>query len=270
MFGTNPIREIDHGSGESLAVQEIFYTLQGEGPHAGRPAVFIRLAGCNLACAFCDTDFESKIDQRMTLEAISTEVMKHGQRDLVVLTGGEPLRQNVVPLIKALRDVGVKTVQIETAGTVWVEGLEDFCNHDPSYEGFLVEIVCSPKTPRINRQVMMWATDYKYIIEAGKISPVDGLPVGGTQLNNLHKTDLRVFRPWDDQDVAYAMSHGYGPRIWVSPCDFGDRPGIFASKAWGVGARRVANEANTQTATHSALNYGHRLTLQLHKIVKLP
>ena len=59
MHGTNPIRPPVTGDGAMLEVQHIFPTLQGEGPYAGVPAVFIRLGGCNLACTFCDTEFES-------------------------------------------------------------------------------------------------------------------------------------------------------------------------------------------------------------------
>jgi len=58
MLGDNPKRPPTNGDGTSLLVKNIFKTLQGEGPHAGVPAVFIRLGGCNLACSFCDTEFE--------------------------------------------------------------------------------------------------------------------------------------------------------------------------------------------------------------------
>lgn len=59
MLGQNPIRPPITGDGTQLFVQSIFPTIQGEGPAAGIPSVFIRLGGCNLACSFCDTEFES-------------------------------------------------------------------------------------------------------------------------------------------------------------------------------------------------------------------
>ena len=59
MFGKNPIRKAEKGDGSVLQIQEIFPTVQGEGPHTGVPSVFVRLGGCNLACSFCDTEFEN-------------------------------------------------------------------------------------------------------------------------------------------------------------------------------------------------------------------
>ena len=59
MFGKNPIRKAIFDNADFYEVQEIFLTIQGEGPYAGTPAIFIRLGGCNLACNFCDTEFES-------------------------------------------------------------------------------------------------------------------------------------------------------------------------------------------------------------------
>lgn len=132
MRGTNPIRAPKNDDGQTLEVQAIFATLQGEGPNAGTPAVFIRLGGCNLSCDFCDTEFESFFAQ--SVEAITETAMKTAGdiANLVVITGGEPLRQNIVPLCEALLAKGLQ-VQIETNGTLY----------RPLPEG--VEIVCSPK-----------------------------------------------------------------------------------------------------------------------------
>ncbi len=129
MFGNNPIRPPENGTGQTLQIVEIFPTLQGEGPFTGHPAVFVRLGGCNLACSFCDTEFEQF--RPMALEAVLAEIEKHPPR-LVVITGGEPLRQNIVPLCETLLARGFK-VQIETNGTLW----------RPLPAG--VHIVCSPK-----------------------------------------------------------------------------------------------------------------------------
>ena len=120
MFGKNETEPLlkDH-DGLSLDVVEVFPTIQGEGPFAGRPATFIRLAGCHLKCSFCDTDFTSN-RALVTVFELGARVEKH-RHGLVVLTGGEPMRQNIVPLCEALV-AGGYTVQIETAGSFWPQG----------------------------------------------------------------------------------------------------------------------------------------------------
>ena len=100
-------------------VNEIFYTLQGEGAHSGIPAVFIRFSGCNLRCPWCDTDFEQGTP--MTAEQIVAEVQElydipNERRKMVVLTGGEPSLQVDKALIDALHTAGFY-ICIETNGT---------------------------------------------------------------------------------------------------------------------------------------------------------
>ncbi len=97
-----------------LQLVEIFYTVQGEGTHAGTPAVFVRLAGCNLSCHFCDTDYAmSSFAQVDEIVARVRDV--GGDCPTVVLTGGEPLAQaESVALIDALRRSGRRVhVEIE-------------------------------------------------------------------------------------------------------------------------------------------------------------
>jgi 7-carboxy-7-deazaguanine synthase len=121
-------------------VKEIFYTLQGEGRNAGRPAVFCRFSGCNLwtgrerdrhkaVCRFCDTDFVGVgsdggrfPDARSLADTVLSRwpMVEHGRaiggRPLVVCTGGEPLLQLDAPVIDALHDRGFE-VAVETNGT---------------------------------------------------------------------------------------------------------------------------------------------------------
>jgi 7-carboxy-7-deazaguanine synthase len=107
-----------------LALSEIFYSIQGEGTWTGTPAVFVRLAGCNLACDFCDTDYSTK--SFASPEEIVAMVRKAG-RDcpMVVLTGGEPLAQAETPaLIEALRRDG-RRIHIESNGTIFTELPDD-------------------------------------------------------------------------------------------------------------------------------------------------
>lgn len=97
-------------------INEIFYSLQGEGFHTGRPAVFVRFAGCNLRCPFCDTDFSHS--EPMTAEQIARRVFDYSTHPhtLIVLTGGEPSLQVDNELVEALH-AHQQTVTIETNGT---------------------------------------------------------------------------------------------------------------------------------------------------------
>jgi 7-carboxy-7-deazaguanine synthase len=132
MFGKNPIRTPEKGDGSRLSIVEIFATLQGEGPFVGQPSVFVRLGGCNLACSFCDTEFEAFEEMDIVSVVEQVEKLAANTHDLVVITGGEPLRQNIAPLCEALLSKGLR-VQIETNGTLWRELPAG------------VNIVCSPK-----------------------------------------------------------------------------------------------------------------------------
>ena len=118
MFGQNPKRPAIFGDGAELEVQSIFKTLQGEGLFVGVPSVFIRLGGCNLACKFCDTDFENF--KLLNIDKILEEVtnLSNNVIKLVVITGGEPFRQPIELICNKLVSLGF-TVQIETNGTLY-------------------------------------------------------------------------------------------------------------------------------------------------------
>jgi len=194
MLGRNPIRAQELGDGNSLWVQEVFYTLQGEGPFSGEPGVFVRLAGCNLRCMWCDTEFESST-WHPTLDELVARIaeIRPAHCALVVLTGGEPLRQNVVPLIHRLLDRGLR-VQIETNGTLWLDLPADR----------RLTVVCSPKTPLLHPSLVPRIDAYKYVLQAGALDPADGLPSASTQIPGQ---PARMFRP------------PAGKPVYVMPCD---------------------------------------------------
>jgi len=105
---------------ETLVVNEIYLSLQGESTFAGLPCIFIRLTGCDLRCSFCDTAYAFTEGKKKSLDEILAEVKKlaapYPKLPLVELTGGEPLLQkNSLPLMRQLCDAGF-TVLIETSG----------------------------------------------------------------------------------------------------------------------------------------------------------
>lgn len=117
----------------TLRVNEIFYSIQGEGPFIGAPAVFVRLAGCNLKCSFCDTKHEDNVID-MSVPEVHKRVRAYPHATLVVITGGEPLLQKE-PLLELIDGLGDHIVQIETNGTIPADDL--------IRKGTFV--VCSPK-----------------------------------------------------------------------------------------------------------------------------
>ena len=109
-------------------VNEIFYSLQGEGRHTGRAAVFVRFSGCNLSCPFCDTEFDAHT--QMTADDIIRTVSQWGDCGFVVLTGGEPSLQIDDALIDALHQAGFY-VAVETNGTHTLPAAVDWVTWSP-------------------------------------------------------------------------------------------------------------------------------------------
>jgi 7-carboxy-7-deazaguanine synthase len=135
-----------------IPLVEIFYSLQGEGGRVGQATVFVRLAGCSLACSFCDTDF--RVKRALTVEEIVAEVQGFGC-EWVCLTGGEPTLFDLKPLCDALHTAGFK-LQVETNGM------------HPRPEWRLDHITVSPKETE-GGTVKPWyiehATEFKYVVD---------------------------------------------------------------------------------------------------------
>ena len=244
VLNNQPPEKPVQSDGAVLDVHSIFPTIQGEGPFAGRPAVFVRMAGCNIICPGCDTEYTAG-RHSMSVKDIYSEVRRLGtlslptegvhilpQQCLTVITGGEPFRQPILPLISELLDLD-GGVQVETNGTLCPDDFDflmDLFDRDLS-------IICSPKTASVNEAILTVAHAFKYVVEYGQTDPDDGLPT--TVLG-------RPNRP--------ARPNFYQHQVYVQPADSGDP---------------VKNAANTEEAVRSCRKFGYTLSLQLHKILGL-
>ena len=244
MHGKNSVASV--AAPDHYNITEIFHTIQGEGPFVGMPAVFVRFAGCNLRCFWCDTDFGHKKQHTLTslVEAISAQP----NAKLIVLTGGEPMLHNLAPLI-AHPLFADRLFQIETAGTVNPYGMSFDLMHATN-----LHLVCSPKTIGINLQLVSLIKAWKYIIRAGEVDDRDGLPNRSTQAPKPSYLGLkqRIFRPFD---LPVAVRPASATQIYVQPCD----EGFDIEKT----------QQNLKAAVTVAMKYNYRLSLQTHKILGL-
>lgn len=107
-----------------LSVSEVFFSIQGESTWAGMPCAFIRLAGCNLRCQWCDTEYAQSGGEPRSIAAL-LDMVDHFGADLIEITGGEPLLQDACPaLAQALLDNGY-TVLVETNGSMPIDTLPE-------------------------------------------------------------------------------------------------------------------------------------------------
>lgn len=230
--------------GRELSVHSIFHTIQGEGPFCGTPAVFVRLAGCNLQCPQCDTNYTTGRKMMKTHE-ILREVLNLteglNKTRLVVITGGEPFRQELSNLFDLLFCTEF-FVQVESNGTLAPpEEPENtdldhwFYNHN-AWERNGVYIVCSPKAGKVHPKIHQHCCAYKYVGGRHNLSKEDGLPLRPLE----HPSAKGVPRPKGDKD------------IYLQPTDEQDE---------------TRNAFNLKACVESCLKHGYILQLQIHKLI---
>lgn len=227
-----------------INVKEIFHSIQGEGPFAGRPAWFIRLAECPLRCPGCDTDFLNGElwDEEAILKEVSS-FRKPNVKKMVVITGGEPLVQDLTRLCKMLLASGY-WIQIETSGVSCHEANLEFfqrCAAFISSPMTGVNIVCSPKAAKVVEGLKPFIGWYKYVGRAGKID-VDGLP------EVTLKASEKVSGVFRDKDF---LNH-CPERVFIQPLDEQD-----ADK----------NYDNLRFCAEVCALSGFSLTVQIHKLL---
>lgn len=232
MLNKQPIEKREPSYEGTLQVHSIFRTIQGEGPFCGTPCVFVRLAGCNLQCPACDTDYTSKRTE-LSPEEILFHVLKKGgdKPGLVVITGGEPFRQHINELIDTLLQLGYY-VQIESNGTMnppvqfWNKNT---CERKGAY------LVISPKTGKLNPLALEAACALKYVVAWDKLD-YDKLPSSALGMPN----------------PPAKPPEGWQHPIYIQPLD----------------SQNIAeNQRNLAAAVDASLMRGYILQLQVHKLI---
>lgn len=230
-----PIEKRVKRSDGMLDVHSIFLTIQGEGPFCGTPSVFVRLAGCNLQCPACDTDY-TQGRRAASVQEILDKVQGYQSSGLVVITGGEPFRQDITRLLNVLTDAGFY-VQIETNGTL--EPVEYPYSTMPDIRTG-VYVVCSPKAGKVHPRINDVACCFKYVIAHDSIHEDDGLPLRAVE----HLASPYVARP----------PKNWARPIYLQPMDSKDEE---------------LNRLNLQAAIDSCMKFGYILQLQIHKIIEM-
>ena len=241
---------------ETLRVTSFFRTIQGEGPYAGYPAIFLRLSGCNFGdkedhCSWCDTSFQYDQGKDMTVDEVAAALVSlegYRPQDILVITGGEPLlQQRLHDLIsKCYVDDLFSTVQIETNGT---QGyfMANYASLSESSPCFVV----SPKASRklkgyapISKAVFDTAHCLKFVVSADPDDPQHEVP-------------------------AWALEHKC---VYVSPMAVYKRPYAGeVSSIWDDDLLdREVTQANYAYAAAYAMKHGLRLSLQTHLFTAVP
>lgn len=236
MTNMQPITKPDrNGDPSILTVNSIFYTIQGEGPFAGKRAIFVRFGGCNLQCPLCDTDYTTG-NKLMTPYEIIGQLRRFPECELIVLTGGEPFLQPLDSLLYMLMELEY-CVQIETNGTIGIRNTRVFeQNAQRDRIGDGIHIVCSPKAGKVHPSIWEYAGYAKYVISDDSRDPDDYLPIKALG----HSVKERVARP----------PQGWVGEIFVQPCDAHDEE---------------TNLKNNYAASLAALKMPYTLQMQIHK-----
>lgn len=293
MFGQNEIvgrsffkdAPVDHP--DSLFVTSLFFTIQGEGPFAGHPAFFVRLAKCNLDCSFCDTFFDQ--GTWMTFDEISDRIydtidahfkggvppwasgdvnIAHGTSSLIwvkprkmvlVVTGGEPALQkhSLAAFFDYMRPQ-FEHIQVETNGTL------DIVDRTKT-----VTIVCSPKCNVIGRyimprpEVLRLASCLKFVVSADHNSPYHGIPVWArlwTLDTNkpIYVSPMNIYNtmPQKAKELRAAKDGvTLEERSTVDEVISFWEPGLLDMKS---------NQSNHEYAAAYALRHGYIFNMQMH------
>lgn len=284
MFGTNEIigkRWFRDAPADSLFVTSMFFTLQGEGPYAGLPALFIRLAKCNLDCSFCDTFFDD--GDWMTFEQIQVKAIQtitsywtdKGENIpawvtstgplfpniVLVMTGGEPLLQENISAFMEQQLSRFKAVQVESNGipdTVVPAG---------------VTLVCSPKCMEKNgvavkyyspsKTILDRADCLKFVMSADADSPYNNVPQWAHEWKartgkDIYCSPMNIYNDLPQKIKLVRAEKGVITMAERSTVD-------EVIDFWEPGVLNLAaNEANHKYTARYCMDHGFKLNLQMH------
>jgi len=291
MFGTNEIigkKFFKEAPKDSLFVTSMFFTLQGEGPYAGMPALFIRLAKCNLDCSFCDTffddgdwltykDLEAKIyhticdywnakGETVPLWALDGNGGPLYPNIVLVMTGGEPLMQENISQFMANAVGDFKEVQVES------NGIPD--TDVPAG----VTLVCSPKCMEKNGVAVRYYTPSKTILEradclkfvmsSDKDSPYSSVPEWAHDWKKrtgkeIYCSPMNVYNSFPQKIKLLRAEKG---NITMAERSTVDEVISF----WEPGLLDLAaNQANHEYTARYCMDHGFKLNLQMHLYASL-
>lgn len=288
MFGTNELvgkKYFKDAAQDTLLVTSVFFTLQGEGPYSGLPAVFVRLAKCNLNCSFCDTYFDSgdwltfeqlnkKIDDAVIGFFGSAEATpKHTRRTrphgspyypnvVLVVTGGEPLlQQELLQYLEENRH-NFRKAQIESNGTV--------VQNVPAG----ITLVCSPKCSEKKGEylkptelILERADCLKFVMSGDPASPYHTVP------DWVHKwkrdTGKEVFV--SPMNIYNTLPRKIKELHAVGPVTMEQRSTVDEVVSfWEEGVLNLEqNRINHEYAARYAMQHGFRMQLQVHLFASL-
>ena len=142
---------------DTLIINEIFYSIQGETSRSGFPTTFVRLTGCPLRCSYCDTEYAFKNGSKMSFDEIGSAIKKNDSK-YVTVTGGEPLAQmDVIPFLKYLCDMNY-SVSIETSNAYDISAIDS-----------RVSVILDVKTPASLESDKNLISNYKKLIPIDEI-----------------------------------------------------------------------------------------------------
>jgi organic radical activating enzyme len=289
MFGTNEIigkKYFKDAPADSLFVTSMFFTLQGEGPYAGMPALFIRLAKCNLDCSFCDTYFDdgdwltfdqledkmyAAVDDFWSKQGKTTPAWANNGIDhpgvVLVMTGGEPLLQDNISAFMSGQLPRFKAVQVESNGIPVTEVPQG------------VTLVCSPKCMEKNgvatkylapsKTILDRADCLKFVMSSDSDSPYNNIPEWAHEWKRNNPTKevycspMNVYNSFPQKIKLLRAEKG---TITMAERSTVDEVISF----WEPGLLDLAaNQANHEYTGRYCIEHGFKLNLQMHLYASL-